>query len=293
MQREMTFRAQAPADFPNWRFSTLDVDYFPENRSLWMAYKADGPPYFSLERLQDVGDVRESVRALYAADPKGFPIRYFIMASKKPGVFNVGGDLELFAESIRANDRATLRLYAHACTELVHSLAMAFGLPMVTLSVIAGQALGGGLEGALAEDFVVAEESARIGVPEVAFNTFPGMGAITLLSRRVGGARAEEIISTGEIFTGRQMYDEGVVDVIAPDGGAFDTAMAWMNDGGEENFRRRLAIAGARRRLFPVSHGELEEITDIWVDCSCDITAHDIRYMERLAAAQKRAFGDS
>ena len=293
MQREMIFRAQDPADFPNWRFSTLEVDFYPENGSLWMSYKADGPPYFSLERLQDVGDVRKSVRALYAAAPENFPVRYFLMASKKPGVFNVGGDLELFAKSIRANDRDTLRLYAHACTELVHSLAMAFDLPMVTLSVIAGQALGGGLEGALAEDFVVAEENARIGVPEVAFNTFPGMGAVTLLARRVGSARADEIISTGTIYAGQQMYDEGVVDVLARDGEAFETTMAWMSEGGEENFRRRLAIAATRRRLFPVSQGELDQITDLWVDCSCDITAHDIRYMQRLAAAQKRAFGDS
>jgi DSF synthase len=56
----------------------------------------------------------------------------------------------------------------------------------------------------------------------------------------------------------------------------------------EGDFVRRLAMAQTRRRLFPVSYAELEQITDLWVDCSCDVLPQDIRHMERLAAAQKK-----
>jgi DSF synthase len=285
----LTFRARSPESFGSWRFPTVDVEYDPHAQALWMLYSKDSPPFFSLDTLQDVGDVRASVRALFASPLKDrFPIRYFLMASNKPSVFNLGGDLAMFAKSIRDGDRDKLRLYAHTCVDLVHSLTQAFDLPIVTLSVIAGQALGGGFEGALAEDFIVADEEARIGLPEVSFNTFPGMGAMTLLSRRLGAAAAEDLIASGKVHDGRSMYEAGVVDILAPAGAAHQTATAWMAQGGQANFERRLAIAGARRRLFPVSHHELARITDLWVDCSCDVTAHDVRHMERLAAAQKR-----
>jgi DSF synthase len=213
------------------------------------------------------------------------------MASRKPGVFNLGGDLAMFAQSIRDQERESLRAYAHACIDVVHGLATAFGLPIVTLSVITGQALGGGLEAALAEDFLLADATARIGVPEVAFNTFPGMGAVSLLSRRLGTAKAEEIIASGKVYTGQQMFDMGVVDLLAQEGEATATALAWMTDGGQDRYARRLAIARARRQFFPVSFDELLKITDLWVDCSFDVTPHDIRHMERLAAAQKRMIG--
>ena len=254
-----------------------------------MYYKEDGPPFYSLQTLIDMASVRESLRQLLKSSyADAFPIRYFAMASHKPGVFNLGGDLAMFAQSIKDQEREQLRAYAHACIDVVHGLATAFGLPIVTLSVITGQCLGGGLEAALAEDFILADETARIGVPEVAFNTFPGMGAVSLLSRRLGDARAEEIIGSGKVYTGHQMLELGVVDILAAEGKSVSTALNWMIEGGADRYERRLAIARARRRFFPVSYDELIKITDLWVNCSLDVEPQDIRHMERLAAAQKR-----
>jgi len=254
-----------------------------------MSYNDNATAHMSLDILRDVADVRASVQALFASPQiADFPIRYFLLASKKPGVFNLGGDLEMFVDVITTQDRDRLWVYARACVDLVHSLSMAFDLPMVTLSVIEGQALGGGFEGALAEDFVVAEEDVRIGMPEIAFNTFPGMGAISLLSRRLGAAPAEDLIGSGKIYTGREMYEMGAVDIVAPNGQGRQTATAWMMQGGQAQFERRLALTNARRRFFPLAAVELETITDLWVDTCLAATPHDIRHMERLAAAQKR-----
>ncbi|MEO6340130.1 MAG: crotonase/enoyl-CoA hydratase family protein [Caulobacteraceae bacterium] len=289
MPLDFSYRPRKPSEFPDWSFQTLDVEYHPASQSVWMYYKADGPPFYSMQTLRDMADVRESLRALFASEfIDAHPIRYFAMASRMTGVFNLGGDLNMFAQSIREQDHARLSGYAHACVDVVHGLATAFGLPIVTISVITGQALGGGLEAALAEDFVLADATAKIGVPEVAFNTFPGMGAVSLLSRRLGTARAEDIIASGHVYSGQEMFDLGVVDIVSPDGQAHDAALAWMIEGGEERYKRRLAIAAARRRFFPISYEELLKITNIWVDCSCDVTPHDIRHMEKLAAAQKR-----
>jgi DSF synthase len=294
MKIDFKHRPRRPSDFPHWEFETLDLKYDAETQSVWMYYKAEAPPFYSFQTLLDMADVRESLRALFSApEIRRFPIRYFAMASRKPGVFNLGGDLAMFAQSIRDQDHATLSAYAHACIDVVHGMAIAFDLPIVSLSVISGQALGGGLEAALANDYLLAEENARIGVPEIAFNTFPGMGAVSLLSRRLGAAKAEEVIGSGHVYSGRDMYDLGVVDILAPAGEAERATRDWMLDGGAERFARRLAMASARRRFFPVTFEELIKITDLWVDCSCDVTPHDIRHMEKLAAAQKRMFARS
>jgi DSF synthase len=254
-----------------------------------MSYKADGQPHYTFQTLVDTIDVRESLRALYhSAPPEAFPVRYFVMASNQPGVFKLGGDLAEFADCIRRGDGETLTAYAHACIDSVHGLVNAFDLPIVTLSVVAGQALGGGLEGALAQHFLMAEEGAKLGVPEVSFNTFPGMGAVSLLSRRVGQARAEAIIASGQTYDARQMYSLGVVDFLAPKGHGRDNAMEWMAEGGEARFQRRLALTQARRRFFPVSRKELIDITDLWVACCLNLTPADLRHMDRLVGAQRR-----
>jgi DSF synthase len=289
MSTEVAYSPRDPKAFPAWEFDTLDFDYDPVSQSVWMSYKADGPPFYSMQTLIDMADVRESLKGLFAAGLNAqFPIRYFVHASNKPGIFNLGGDLASFAASIRGGDRATLRRYAHKCIDVVHGLATAQGLPIVTLSVIAGQALGGGLESAIALDFLIAEETAKLGVPEVAFNTFPGMGAVSLLTRRLGAARAEELIASGKVHSGLEMKTLDVVDKVCPHGQAHTYALEWMLDGGEQRFLRRRAMAEARRKLFPISNHELLAITDLWVDCCFDVTPHDIRHMERLAAAQKR-----
>lgn len=289
MPPQLTYTPRRPEEFRQWTFETLDVDYHAPSQSLWMFYKADAPPYYSFQTLIDMADVRESLRGLFNSPFVDlYPVRYFVMASRKPGVFKLGGDLSMFSEAIRAGDGDTLRAYAHACIDVVHGLSTAFSLPVVTLASLAGQALGGGLESAIGMDYVLAEETAKLGVPEVSFNTFPGMGAISLLSRRLGSAKAEELIASGKVYSGRQMYEMGVVDILAPDAEGRQTAIAWMEEGGAERFDRRFAIAQARRRLFPVVNDELMQITDLWVECSLDVTPHDIRHMERLAAAQKR-----
>jgi DSF synthase len=285
----MTYSPRSPQSFPDWRFDTLDIAYDAATRSLWMSHKADAPPYYTFQTLVDAIDLRESMRALYqSAPPEQFPVRYYVLASNLPGVFRLGGDLAEFADCIRKGDQATLTRYAHTCIDSVHGLVSAFDLPIVTLSLVCGQALGGGMEGALSLHFLMAEEGAKLGVPEVFFNSFPGMGAVSLLSRRVGAARAEEIIASGRTYTAREMYSLGVVDFLAPAGHGRENAREWMSEGGEARFQRRLALTRARRRFFPVSRQELMDITDLWVSCCMNLTAADLRHMDRLVGAQRR-----
>ncbi|GLI92215.1 crotonase/enoyl-CoA hydratase family protein [Methylocystis echinoides] len=278
-----------PFDFPDWRFETLDIVHDAETASIWMNYRADAPQCYTLNMLLELLQLRDSLRALWrSARMRDFPFRYLVMAAKRPGVFSLGGDLASFATAIRARDAATLLTYAHACVDLVYSYSQSLDLPIVTLCAVQGQCLGGAMEAALAFDFIIAEEDAVFGLPEVAFNTFPGMGAVTLLTRRIGPALTERMISSGETFSGRAMFDASVIDRLAPPGGAHAAAVDWMREYGDAKWRRRRALAEARRRSYPITHDELRRITELWAETSTRIEERDLRHMERLVRAQQR-----
>jgi DSF synthase len=278
-----------PSEFPNWRFETLDIEYQVETRAIWMNYSADAPQCYTLNMLCELLQLRDSLRTLARSEfAAQFPFRYLVMAAKRPGVFSLGGDLETFVEAIRRQDLSTLLTYAHACVDLVYSYSQSLDLPIVTLCVVHGQCLGGALEAALAFDFIIAEEDAIFGLPEVAFNTFPGMGAVTMLTRRVGPGLAQQIIMGGRSYTGREMFELEVVDGVAPAGTGRSFAIDWMREEGDSRWRRRRAIAEARRRSHPVTHDELIRITELWAECSARIEERDLRHMERLVRAQRR-----
>nr|WP_281432952.1 crotonase/enoyl-CoA hydratase family protein [Aestuariivirga litoralis] len=287
----MSIRPRDSAEFPNWDFPTLDIEFDAESKSFWMYYKADTPPCYTLQTINDIVDVRESLRALFRdLGPKRFPVRYFVMASKRDGIFNLGGDLATFAESLRKNDRSAFRRYGHAAIDGLYGLLQGFDLPIVTLALIQGDALGGGLEAALAEDFLVAERRAKMGVPEVAFNTFPGMGAASTMTRRMGAAWAEEVMTSGKIFSAGDLHAQGLIDVLAENGEGRARLLKWI-EGGEKRFSDLRAVAQNRRNTMPISYEELIAVNDEWGECCYMVEPTDVRHMERLVAAQKRKTG--
>ncbi|MDH3913836.1 MAG: hypothetical protein OEU09_21360, partial [Rhodospirillales bacterium] len=83
------------------------------------------------------------------------PFRYLVWGSRVPGVFNLGGDLRLFGQLVRNQDRHALRDYAINCIDVVFANAMSLDLPVITISLVEGDALGGGFEAAISSDLVV------------------------------------------------------------------------------------------------------------------------------------------
>jgi len=132
--------------------------------------------------------------------------------------FNLGGDLGLFSKMVRIQDRQGLLEYATDCIRALYANISHFGRDITTISLVNGDALGGGLEAALSSDVVIAEKGVKMGFPEILFNLFPGMGALSLLSRRIGYSKAERIILSGKIYTAEELYDEGVIDILAERG---------------------------------------------------------------------------
>lgn len=86
------------------------------------------------------------------------------------------------------------------------------------IAAVNGYALGGGLELALACDFIYASEKARFGFPEVTLGIIPGFGGTQTLARRIGPARAGELIYSGRMIDAAQAKDWGIANtVFAPE----------------------------------------------------------------------------
>jgi DSF synthase len=270
-------------------YDNLEVALETEARTFWMFMRQQGRGSFTPGLLQDISHLQRSVRRMFAdrAHEPRKPFDYFVFASRIPGTFNLGGDLGLFADKIRAGDRATLRHYAHTCVEAVHQNHVAFEVPVVTMALVQGDALGGGFECALSLDMIVAEKSAKMGLPEILFNLFPGMGAYSFLSRRLDAVRAEKMILSGKVYTAEELHDMGIVDVLAEDGHGEEAVREYI----DRHAYRHNAYRGvfqARRKVNPVTLDELRDVTDIWVEAALNLGESDLRKMARLTAAQDR-----
>ncbi|MDB5396180.1 MAG: enoyl-CoA hydratase [Rhodospirillales bacterium] len=270
-------------------YDNLDVEIDPEARTYWCSMLPQGRGSFTPGLLQDLIGMQKSIERMFAertheAKP---PFDYFVLASRCPGIFNRGGDLGLFAEKIRLGERDALRSYAHSCIEAVYNGYVSFNSPVVTIALVQGEALGGGFESALALDLIVAEKSARMGFPEILFNLFPGMGAYSLLSRRLGAAQAEKMILSGKIYTAEELHEIGIVDVLAEDGEGELATREYIDRHAYRHNAYR-AVFQTRKRVNPVTFNELRDVTDIWVEAAMGLSESDLRRMGRLTAAQDR-----
>ena len=271
------------------RYNEIVVRHDRQDQIFWCFMNQKGRPSYTYSLGAEVQDVQDWVTDNYAFAANGGPddLRYFVCGSKTPGVYNLGGDLRHFADSIRRRDLPAMRKYAETCVRMQHANWNAFGAPIITFALVQGDALGGGFEHALAFDVLVAEKSARLGLPEIIFNLFPGMGAYSFLSRRVGRKLAEKFILEGKIHTAEELYAMGIVDILVEDGEGEAAIVSYVNKH-RQRFAAERAVYLARRASDPIELDELLRITNIWAETAMTLTEADVRKMERLADAQER-----
>jgi DSF synthase len=273
-----------------FKFSAqLTARFDKDTRAMWSRWNADPRPCFNARLLADI-------RGYYAflSDSGGtiecggedHPLEYVVLASDMQGVFNLGGDLELFKQLIAAQDRAGLLRYGRACIDVLYRNYIGHELAGVTtISLVQGECLGGGFEAALSSDVIVAEKGARFGFPEILFNLFPGMGAYSFLDRKVGQKLAEEIITSGKIYTADEMLAMGVVDAVSEDGQGEAEVAALIKR--RSRMRNGLAaLAATRRRVHSITFQELLDVVQIWVDAALRINVRDLKLMQRLVSRQ-------
>jgi len=272
------------------KYQQIEVRFDAEHAVAWTYMKPSGAPCFSfgmLEELRAHDSAIESNGGRLLYEGELHQIHYYVGASRIEGIFSLGGNLSWVVPLIKSRDRDTLMRYAKLCVDNMYLRICNYNSPMITISLVQGEALGGGFETALASNVIIAERRSRMGLPEILFNLFPGMGAYSLLARRVGITRAEEMIFSGLIYTAAELHEMGVVDVLVEDG----TGEAAVHDYISRNERRRngmQAMFNCRRHLNPISYDELLNITNIWVDAALRLQEKDLKLMSRLGRSQLR-----
>ena len=131
---------------------------------------------------------------------------------------------------------------------------------------------------------VIAERGSKIGLPEVLFNLFPGMGAFSLLSRKIGYAAAEKMIMSGELYTAEQLFDMGVVDILAEEGEGEVAVYRYIKSlkRSMNSYRSMQKVKGICNQ---VSYEELVDIGTVWADAALKLTEKDLR-MSAASCAQ-------
>lgn len=263
----------------------LDVLYEGESETLWTYMNPAQRPCFSPTMLKDFVEWQRLIWEGFG--PGKVPLRFLVLGSRAPGVFCFGGDLELFQQFIRDGNRDGLVRYGQRCVEILDRNAHALDLPMLTIGLVEGAALGGGFEALLSFDYIIAERGATFGLPEILFGLFPGMGAHSFLSRKLGTAMADRLIISNETYSAEQMYDMGIVHMLAEPGDGLRACRDFIT----RSERRHMGLVKARqamRRASPVPLEELKNIVELWADAALNLREQDLKVMSRLARAQTK-----
>ncbi len=275
--------AGLPADL--FALRELDVLYDSDTQVLWTYMRPEGRPSFTPSMLADFEAWQRLIMQGFGPDKA--PLRYLVLGSRSPGVFCFGGDLKLFQGLIERRDRDGLVRYGHRCCAILHRNIAALDIPMLTIGLVEGAALGGGFEALLSFDYIVAERGATFGLPEIMFGLFPGMGAHALLSRKIGSAMADRIIVSNETFTAEQMYDYGLVHHLAENGEGLEACREFIR----KSERRHSGLVHSRKAMkvaWNLELSELNRITELWADAALQLREQDLKVMSRLVAAQRR-----
>lgn len=234
--------------------------------------------------------LEEAVQKQQALLDLGLPYRYVVISSLAPGVFNLGGDLSYFVHCIEQRDEKALRWYAHRCIDCVWQL-VEMGRQSTTISVLEGNALGGGLEGALPANIVMAGKKVRLGFPENRFNLFPGMGAYHFVGSKVSTDFAQHMIDTGRLYSGQALHQKGLVDVLLEPGDAHAQVAQLIEQHRANPSDPRWQSIQRFHSSELLSRDSLMETVDHWVECAFKIDVESFAQMKKVLDYQRKVLG--
>jgi len=135
-----------------------------------------------------------------------------------PKAFAAGADIGELAE-------ASYQDMVAGVAALQATLGATATIPKPTIAAVTGVALGGGLEIALACDFRIVADTARLGVPEIQLGVIPGGGGTQRLARLIGPARAKDLLYSGRHVRADEALAIGLADEVVGADGVYDAAL--------------------------------------------------------------------
>ena len=179
---------------------------------------------------QTLEDLQAAVAALRTADIKG------VVFSSAKSAFIVGADITEFTAKFSESDQQILE-WLVAANRIFSDIE---DLPVPSVSIVNGIALGGGFEMALSTDYRIASGNAVVGFPEVKLGILPGFGGTVRLSRLIGADNANQWISSGSHIRAQQAFDEGAIDAIVDDAKLMEAAESLLQqcNAGKLDYKR-------------------------------------------------------
>jgi len=277
----------APADAGQlWpELGQIECAHDVSNATLWSFMAFEGRPSFNPALLTDFHKWQTNIELLKAEHAS--ILKYVVLGSRQPGVFCFGGDLDYFLDCIGRGDRNGLAAYGLSCVEILHHNWNALNCDVTTIGLAQGDALGGGFESLLSFDIICAEKGTKFGFPEQLFGLFPGMGALSFLGRKLGFAKAEWMVRTGKTLTAEQLYELGLVHILAEPGQGVNAVSKFIQKNGSRH-ASQLHMHRAIKRANPIPFEELSDIVWLWVDACLALEEHNIQVMRRLVGAQSK-----
>jgi len=153
--------------------------------------------------------VLEQIYMLIELVVKGRQVKAFIITGEGDKSFVSGADIN----EMNGMDQLEALRFAELGQKVAKLLEDA---PFISIAAVNGYALGGGLELALACDFIYAASDAKLGMPEVLLGLIPGFGGTQRLVNKIGETRAKELILTGKMISADEAKALGLVSEIFP-----------------------------------------------------------------------------
>lgn len=174
----------------------------------------DRPEVLNSLNSEVLTQLRDTFHALADEDRD----RVVVLAGSSP-VFAAGADIGEMAEKSPA-DGVAFGFIGQAAALAIERF------PRPVIALVEGYALGGGLEIALAADFIIAAEGAQLGLPEVTVGIHPGMGGATRLTRLIGRGKTKLLVFTGTAVSAEEAARLGFVARVVPAARAREEAQA-------------------------------------------------------------------
>jgi DSF synthase len=275
-------------ELPN---ALVQTAFDPHVSTLWitMATQRSRPQNFSRSLLRTLNELLAQLdrdEGLWRDGSSTYPVDYAVLSSGHRDYFSVGGDLAHFQDCIHRRDIEALRDYSTLCLDMMYNFATRIPRRTTTIALVQGRALGGGFETALSANYIIAEEHAEFGLPEIMFGLFPCTGALSLLASRVGLRQAEAMVISGRIYSAAELHDLGVVDAVCPTGAGRSAAATFIDEHSKRQ-KARAAVRKARQRMDPLDYGELTAVVTDWVDTAMRLTDNELRVLDTLIRMQR------
>jgi enoyl-CoA hydratase len=174
-------------------------------------------PPLNLVTLEMTRRLNETVKRL-AEDPDA---RVMVLTGAGGKAFCAGSDIKEFPEMMAAGAVVPKKLALEN-----EAWSRVDDFPKPTIAAVAGLAFGGGLELAVCCDLIVAEEGARVALPEIKLGVFPGSGGTVRVTRRIGEGRAKEMMFFGDPIDAATALSWGLVNRVVGKGESLRTAQA-------------------------------------------------------------------